>query len=89
MKRILAIIGVALLVGLYISTLIFSMIGSEIATSLFKASIAMTILIPVLLFAFILIYKVLKANSPYAETPSVDSLSDTESATDESSDLTE
>lgn len=59
MKQILAWIGIILLAGLYISTLVFALIGSETADRLFRASIAGTILVPVFLYAMILIAKVL------------------------------
>lgn len=51
MKRILAIIGIVLLVGMYLSTLIFVLIDSELAFTLFKASVLLTIAVPCLLYA--------------------------------------
>ncbi len=59
-KRILAIIGVILLVALYGSTLLFAFIDTIKSLGLFKASVALTILIPVLLYAYSLIYKLAK-----------------------------
>ena len=59
-QQILAIAGVVLLVGLYILTLIFALMDNEYSTYLFKASIYATITIPVLLYGYLLIYKVLK-----------------------------
>ena len=38
-KQILAILGCILLVGLYVSTLIFALIGSEDTMKLFRASV--------------------------------------------------
>ena len=52
LQRILAILGVVLLLALYASTMIF--IGW------FKASIAATIIVPVLLYAYMMIYRYLK-----------------------------
>ena len=60
MKRILSIIGIILLVGLYLSTLIFALIDSPMASTLFKASVLLTIAVPCLLYAMILVYKYLK-----------------------------
>ena len=60
MKRILAIIGIVLLVGMYLSTLIFVLIDSELAFTLFKASVLLTIAVPCLLYAIILIYRARK-----------------------------
>lgn len=58
-KRILAIIGVVLLVALYGSTLVFAIFDHTKSLGLLKASIACTILLPVLLYAYTLIYKLL------------------------------
>ena len=49
-KRILALIGVIFLVAMYLSTLIFSLIASD----LLKGSVAATILVPVVLYGFVL-----------------------------------
>lgn len=59
-KRILAIIGVILLIALYGSTLLFAFIDTSKSLGLFKTSIALTILVPVLLYAYSLIYKLTK-----------------------------
>ena len=42
-KRILALIGVIFLVAMYLSTLIFSLIDSPLASDLLKGSVAATI----------------------------------------------
>ena len=49
-KRILAMAGVILLVGLYLITLIFALIKSPWAFDCLKISIGLTILIPVFLW---------------------------------------
>lgn len=59
-KRILAFLGVLLLVALYISTLVFAIIDSPKSMGFFKASVAATILLPVLLYAYTLFYKLSK-----------------------------
>ena len=59
-KQILALIGVVLLVCMYAATLIFALIDSPAASGLFRASVAATILVPVLLYAFILVARLLK-----------------------------
>lgn len=59
-KRILAVIGVILLVCLYLSTLLFAFIDHSQSQGLLKASIAATILLPVLLYGYTLIYKLTK-----------------------------
>ena len=48
-KRILALIAAVLLFGMYLSTLIFALIGSPHSIDLLWASVACTIVLPVLL----------------------------------------
>ncbi|MBU3875539.1 hypothetical protein HGO97_006910 [Faecalicatena sp. AGMB00832] len=55
-KRILALIGAILLVCLYGSTLIFAFVDHSASSGLLKASIAATILLPVLMYAYTLVY---------------------------------
>ena len=50
-KRILALIGVIFLVAMYLSTLIFSLIDSPLASDLLKGSVAATILDGFVLFS--------------------------------------
>ena len=59
MKRLLALITVVMLVLLYAATLIFALIDSPWAFSMFKACIGMTIILPALLYIYFWIYKVL------------------------------
>ena len=59
-KRILAAIGAILLFGMYAGTLVFALINHPAAQGLLKASIACTIILPVLLYAFILVYRIIK-----------------------------
>lgn len=58
-KRILAIIGVVLLVGMYLSTLVFALMKNENASNMLMASIVCTVIIPVFLYAYTLMYRVL------------------------------
>ena len=55
-KRILAGILAALLIGMYVLTLIFGLMQNPRTTSLLMASIAATILVPVILYAYQRIY---------------------------------
>ena len=63
MKRILALITVVILVVLYAATLVFAMIDSPWAFSMFKTCIGMTVVLPVLLYIYFWIYKVLNKDS--------------------------
>ena len=60
-KRVLAIIGVILLVSMYGLTLISAFIDSPYSLSLFKASVFSTIAVPVLIYAIMLVYRLLKS----------------------------
>lgn len=67
MKRILALIGVILLLGMYIVTFVFAMMKNPASDGLFKASIFCTLTIPILLYGYQLVYKLLKnRNNPVA-----------------------
>ena len=61
-KQILAIIGIILLVLLYLSTLVCANIDHTETMRLFQASILATVIIPVLLWAYSFIYKLIKKN---------------------------
>lgn len=56
-KRILALVGALLLVLLYLSTLIFALMESPAASDLLKASLVCTVIIPVLLYGYQLVYR--------------------------------
>ncbi|MCC2253735.1 hypothetical protein LKD70_04670 [Ruminococcus sp. CLA-AA-H200] len=68
-KRILALIGAVLLIVLYLSTLVFALTDSPAATGLLRASIAATILVPVLLYAYILVARLIKDRSRDDDVP--------------------
>ncbi len=59
-KRILAIVGIVLLVGIYLLSLIFALIDHPMKSSLMQASLYATVVIPVLIYAFLLIGKLLR-----------------------------
>lgn len=59
-KQIIAILGVILLLGLYAVTLIMAFTDNTQTMSLFEASIIATIMVPILIWAYSFIYKLLK-----------------------------
>ena len=66
-KKIFALIAVILLVALYGSTVVFALSDSPNATYLFKASIFCTVIIPVILYSYVLVYRIFghkKQDSP-------------------------
>ena len=81
-KRILAIIGVVLLVSLYVITIVLALTYDPNTMNAFRASVYCTFLVPVLIWAYTFIYKLLKNN--YGDKPS-----DITSAQDDTDDKTE
>lgn len=65
-KRLLAIIGILLLVSMYILTLVLALTDDPNTMNAFRASIYCTVLVPVLIWAYTFIYKLLKNN--YGDT---------------------
>lgn len=59
-QRIFALLGVVLLLAMYGVTMVFAVSGSPNSEGWFKASIACTIIVPVFLYANVLIYRYLK-----------------------------
>lgn len=59
-KRIAAVIGIVVLVGMYLVTLVAAVTSSPSSPQLFKASLYCTMVVPVLLYGYQLIYRVLK-----------------------------
>ncbi len=60
LKQILAILGVVLLLGLYVVTLIMAVTDNTSTMSMLEASVVATILIPILMWAYSFIYRLLK-----------------------------
>ena len=63
-KRILALIAAVLLFGMYLSTLIFALIGSPHSIDLLWASVACTIVLPVLLYGYMLVFRLTQHDIP-------------------------
>ena len=57
-RRILAIIGIVLLLAMYLVCLILAVAGKHEATTLFKAALGATIAVPIVLYAFLMLLKV-------------------------------
>lgn len=66
-QRILAVIGIILLVGLYLLTLIFAIMGKDFFP-MFMAALFSSIVLPVLIWVYGYVYKLLKRHaSPDSE----------------------
>ena len=59
-KRLLAVAAIVLLLGIYLLTFIFALGKSEAAGAFFRASLAITIIVPILLYAFLLVAKMVR-----------------------------
>lgn len=59
-KQILAIIVIIFLVALYISALIFALIGSPTAMILLKVALCMTFVVPIILYGLLLFHRLQK-----------------------------
>ena len=59
-RRIVALIGIILLIGLYASTLVFALMKSPAAKGLLMGAVFCTIAVPVLLYAMVIAAKVLR-----------------------------
>lgn len=59
-KQILAILGIVLLVALYLSTLVCALLDNSSTMAFFKASIYSTIVLPVLIWAYSFIFRLVR-----------------------------
>lgn len=71
-KRILAIFTIILLVGLYIASLVLAIIGSDRAMDWLKVSIYCSFVLPVLIWIYTFIYKMLKGSDSQDDTDDTD-----------------
>lgn len=62
-KRIFSIIIAACLIGMYVLTLVFGLMQNPKTTDLLMASVAATILVPVVLYAYQRIYRFVRRGS--------------------------
>ncbi len=62
LKKIFAIAGVVILLGMYLLTFISAIFATPNTHSLFLGSLAATIIVPIFLYAYMLIYKVVYKN---------------------------
>ncbi|KAI4447005.1 hypothetical protein C823_001524 [Eubacterium plexicaudatum ASF492] len=59
-KRILAILGIVLLVAMYLITLLCAVFDTGNGMMMFKASVTCTVLVPILLWGYTVIYRLAK-----------------------------
>ena len=59
-KRALALAGAVILGSMYVLTLVFSLMKNDLAQALFRGALALTFIVPVLLYMILMMAKVLK-----------------------------
>ncbi len=67
-KRILAMAGVIILAGMYVVTLIAAVLATPAAIDLFKASLLATLVIPILIYVYLLIYRLITGKGDESES---------------------
>ena len=60
LKRILAIIGIVLLLGIYAAAFILAFFGGKDATQMFNVAIISTFVVPIMIYVFMFIARLLK-----------------------------
>ncbi|MCI1328343.1 MAG: hypothetical protein LKG53_04980 [Lachnospiraceae bacterium] len=71
-RRVFAMIGIVILVGMYVMTMIFALMKSPEAKALLMASIYCTIAVPVILYGIILITRNARNRKEPGEEPADD-----------------
>ncbi len=66
-KRIAAIIGLVLIVSMYLISFLSALFATEYSYGLFMASIFCTIVIPIMIYLFIAVYKMVHKNDETQE----------------------
>ena len=61
-KRILALAGVIFLVGLYLVTLVSAVLATPATKEFFRISLLATIIIPLIMYIYMLVYRLLSKN---------------------------
>ena len=63
-KQIVAIIGLLLIVGMYVASFVFALTAKPGAEGMFMASLVATVIIPIVLYIFIVLDKIARKNAP-------------------------
>ena len=71
-KRILALIGVILLVGLYITTLVLAIVDSSATMDLFRGSIFATVVSATIIWAYTYIYQLFSKKKDHDDSDSTE-----------------
>ena len=75
-KRILAIAGIVLLLGMYITSFVLALIHSPFALKLLKLSLGASLIIPIMLYFVLMFFKLSKPNLEPEEKVYIDEKDD-------------
>ncbi len=64
LKQIVAVVGLLLIVGMYVVSIVFACLAKPGAEGMFMASLVATVIIPIVLYIFIALDKWAKKNAP-------------------------
>lgn len=67
-KRIVALIGIVILAGMYIVTLVLAILNNDLTSRFFTASIICTVVVPVLIWVYQWLYKLVRKDAQEART---------------------
>ena len=63
-KQIVAVVGLLLIVGMYVASFLFALTAKPGAEGMFMASLVATVIIPIVLYIFIVLDKIARKNAP-------------------------
>ena len=63
-KQVLAVVGLLLIVGMYVASLVLACFAKPGAEGMFMASLVATVIIPIVLYIFMALDKVARQNAP-------------------------
>ena len=67
-KRLAAILGLFLIVAMYLATILFALIGSPFARSCLMASLFCTFLVPITIYAYLIVLRTFNRQQDPADT---------------------
>jgi amino acid permease len=77
-KRIAALIGIILIASMYLISFISAFFATEAAPGLFLASVFVTIVIPIMIYGFQLVYRLTHKNEDFLDDDENDMTNNTE-----------
>ena len=63
-KQIVAVVGLLLIMGMYVASFVFALTAKPGAEGMFMASLVATVIVPIVLYIFIVLDKIARKNAP-------------------------